>query len=75
MIIEQIKWRREDLWDLMVDDDVYYVRVNYRTEKNSDEILPHPYGVSFNRVNNAKIKELLPLLESGEVGLVRVKKD
>lgn len=72
MKIEQLDLYKENLLELLKDDDVYYVRVNFRSEKNSEEVLPHPFGISFNRLNNAKFRDLIPMIESGEVAIVRV---
>lgn len=72
MKIEQLNLEELNLLDLLRDDNVYYVKVNFRNVKNSDEIQPHPYGTSFTRLNNAKFRELLPLLDSGEAAIVRI---
>lgn len=75
MNIVQIDWRNSELLDLLRDDDVYFIRINVRNDKNSTNKVPHPYGLSFNRLNTAKFKELLPLLDSGEAAIVRVTKE
>lgn len=72
MRIEQLDWRNEDLLELLRDDNVYFVRVNFRNVKNSTDVLPHPWGMSFNRLNSAKFKEVIPLLDSKEATIVRV---
>lgn len=72
MKIEQIDIKDCDLLELLKDDNVYYVRVNYRNDKNSTDAIPHPYGMSFSRLNNSKFRDLLPLLDSGEACIVRV---
>lgn len=72
MKIEQLVWGECDLLELLKDDNVFYVRVNYRSDKNSDEILPHPYGIGFSRLNMAKLRDIIPSLESGEMAIVRV---
>lgn len=77
--IEQLDLTNENLLELLKDYNVYYVRVTLRelkaksfSEEKRDEILEYPYGLGFSRLNMTKFRELFPLLESGEVAIVRV---
>lgn len=79
MKIIQLNPTNDTMWDVLSRNDVYLVRFSEPKAKKTDghkrEMPPLPYGLSFRRVGNITVSELIELLNSKEVAIVQVMRE
>ena len=68
MIINQIAFKKETIFDYALRDDVYVVSI-----QRGRSTIPRPFGMAFKSIKNMNLPELLKAIENTEVALVEVK--
>lgn len=67
MIIKQLSFSRETIFEYATRDDVYIVQPQ---KSRSDKIPDRPFGLAFKSIKNVTLPELIIALEKNEVALV-----
>lgn len=68
MIINQIAFKKEIIFDYALRDDVYVVSI-----QRGRSTIPRPFGMAFKSIKNMNLPELLKAIENNDVALVEVK--
>lgn len=68
MIIKQLIFKKETIFDYALRDDVYIVSI-----QRGRSTIPRPFGMAFKSIKNMNLPELLKSIENNDVALVEVK--
>lgn len=79
MKVTQLHPTNETMWEMLTRDDVYFVQFSEPKAKKSEghkrEMPSLPYGLSFKKVSNMSIHDVVELLEKGKAAIVEVKRE
>lgn len=68
MIIKQLPFKRETIFDYALRDDVYIISI-----QQGRCTVPRPFGMAFKSVKNLTLPEIIKAMENDELALVEVK--
>lgn len=75
MKIVQLNPTKENIWEMLVRDDVYVVRFCESRAKRSEgrrEITPYPSGLSFKHVGRMTVQDLVESICNNKMAVVQL---